>query len=197
MKIGVLALQGAFREHRQMLEQCGAEVLEVRKPEDIDQIDGLVIPGGESTTIGKLLNEWGLAEPIKKRVQEGMPIFGTCAGLIIVARTIIGHESQPRLALMDITARRNAYGRQVDSFEGDFTIPELGERPFKAVFIRAPYIEKCEPCVQVLAEHEGKAVLARQKNLLVASFHPELTQDDRIHRYFLTMVEEYKNRTEF
>lgn len=185
-------MQGAFREHRQMLEQCGAAVMEVRKPEDIGLIDGLIIPGGESTTIGKLLHEWGLAEPIKKRALEGMPIFGTCAGLIIVARNVIEHESQPRLELMDIAARRNAYGRQVDSFEQEFTIPELGERPFKAVFIRAPFIEKCASNVQVLAEHEGKAVLARQKNILVASFHPELTHDDRIHRYFLTMVEAYK-----
>jgi pyridoxal 5'-phosphate synthase pdxT subunit len=192
MKIGVLALQGAFREHRQMLERCGVDVIEVRKAEDVDQIDGLIIPGGESTTIGKLLVEWGLAEKIKNRAQEGMPVYGTCAGLIVVAKEIVGHERQPRLALMDIAAHRNAYGRQTDSFEHEFTIPELGDEPFKAVFIRAPYIEKYEPSVQVLAEHKGKAILARQKNVLVSSFHPELTCDDRIHRYFLTMVEEYK-----
>lgn len=192
MKVGVLALQGAFREHRRMLEQCGAEVIEVRKPEDVEQIDGLIIPGGESTTIGKLLTEWGLAERIKRRAQEGMPVFGTCAGLIVVAKDIIGHEGQTRLSLMDISARRNAYGRQVDSFEQEFTIPELGELPFKAVFIRAPYIEKYEPAVQILASHAGRAILARQKNILVASFHPELTSDDRIHRYFLSMVKESK-----
>ncbi|HBS60507.1 MAG TPA: pyridoxal 5'-phosphate synthase glutaminase subunit PdxT [Firmicutes bacterium] len=190
MKIGVLALQGAFREHRQMLEQCGADVIEVRKPEDVEQIDGLIIPGGESTTIGKLLVEWGLAERVKARAQQGMPIFGTCAGLIVVAKEIIGYAAQPRLGLIDIAAQRNAYGRQVDSFEHEFTIPELGDMPFKAVFIRAPYIDSYEPSVQVLAEHEGKVIFARQKNILVASFHPELTGDDRIHRYFLKMVQD-------
>jgi len=191
MNIGVLALQGAFREHRQMLEQCGVDVIEVRKPEDVEQIDGLIIPGGESTTIGKLLVEWGLAERIKARAQQGMPIFGTCAGLIVVAKEIVGYAEQPRLGLMDIAVQRNAYGRQVDSFEHEFTIPALGDRPFKAVFIRAPYIDSCESSVQVLAEHGGKAIFARQKNILVASFHPELTGDDRIHRYFLKMVQEY------
>jgi 5'-phosphate synthase pdxT subunit len=194
MKIGVLALQGAFREHRRMLERCDVEVIEVRKSEDIEQIDGLIIPGGESTTIGKLLVEWGLAERIKQRAQEGMPVFGTCAGLIVVARNIVDHENQPRLALIDIDARRNAYGRQVDSFEQELTIPELGEQPFKAVFIRAPFIERHQPDVQILAEHAGKAILARQKNILVASFHPELTCDDRLHRYFMAMVEEHKKR---
>jgi 5'-phosphate synthase pdxT subunit len=192
MKIGVLALQGAFREHRQMLERCGVDVIEVRKADDIDAIDGLVIPGGESTTIGKLLVEWGLADKIINRARKGMPVYGTCAGLIVVAKEIAGHEKQPRLGLMDIVARRNAYGRQVDSFEHVFTVPELGEEPFKAVFIRAPYIEECKPEVRILAEHNGKVVLARQKNILVSSFHPELTDDDRIHRYFLAMVEEYQ-----
>lgn len=191
MKIGVLALQGAFREHRQMLEQCGVDVIEVRKPEDIEQIDGLIIPGGESTTIGKLLVEWGLAERIKGRAQQGMPIFGTCAGLIVMAKEIVGYPEQPRLGLLDIAVRRNAYGRQVDSFEHEFFIPELGDVPFKAVFIRAPYIDSYQPSVQVLAEYGGKAIFARQKNILVASFHPELTGDDRIHRYFLKMVHEY------
>lgn len=194
LKIGVLALQGAFREHRQMLEHCGASVIEVRKAEDVAEIDGLIIPGGESTTIGKLLNEWGLSEPIKARAREGMPIFGTCAGLIVVAQDIVGHNNQPRLALIDITAQRNAYGRQVDSFEHDFTIQELGSSPFKAVFIRAPFIEQYGPAVRILAEHKGKAILARQKNILVCSFHPELTCDDRIHRYFLTMVQEYRQK---
>jgi len=191
MKVGVLALQGAFREHRKMLERCGAEVVEVRKPEEVDLIDGLIIPGGESTTIGKLLIEWGLAEKIIKRVQEGMPVYGSCAGLIVLAREITGFEQQARLALMDIVAHRNAYGRQVNSFEHEFKIVELGDKPFRAVFIRAPYIEKYGPTVQVLAELDGKAILAREKNVLVSSFHPELTCDDRIHRYFIQMVNEY------
>jgi 5'-phosphate synthase pdxT subunit len=191
MKVGVLALQGAFREHRKVLERCGAEVVEVRKPEEVDLIDGLIIPGGESTTIGKLLIEWGLADKIIKRAQAGMPVYGSCAGLIVIAKEIVGFEQQARLALMDIVAHRNAYGRQVDSFEHEFTITELGDQPFRAVFIRAPYIEKCGPTVQVLAEFAGKAILAREKNLLVSSFHPELTCDDRIHRYFLQMVNEY------
>lgn len=195
MKIGVLALQGAFREHRQALERCGVEVIEVRKPDDVDLIDGLIIPGGESTTIGKLLVEWGLADKIVKRAQDGMPIYGTCAGLIVIAKEIAEFEQQARLPLMDIVARRNAYGRQVDSFEHEFKITELGDEPFRAVFIRAPYIEKCGPSVQVLAEHEGKAVLARQNNLLASSFHPELTCDDRIHRYFLQMVKEARQKS--
>lgn len=192
MKIGVLALQGAFREHRKMLEHCGAEVVEVRNLEDLEEVDGLVIPGGESTTIGKLLNEWGLAEQVKQRMRDGMPVFGTCAGLIVLAKDIIGYEKQSRLAMMDIAVRRNAYGRQVDSFEEDLDIPVLGDKPFKAVFIRAPFIEKYEPHVDILATHGGMAILARQKNLLVASFHPELTGDDRLHRYFLAMVNEYR-----
>lgn len=187
MKIGVLALQGAFREHRLMVERCGVEAVEVRKPDDLAAVDGLIIPGGESTTIGKLLNDWKLMEPIKARAAAGMAIFGTCAGLILLAKDIAGSD-QPRLGLMDITAARNAFGRQRESFEAALTVPELGSEPIIAVFIRAPLIEKADPAVQILATVGGKPVLARQGNLLVASFHPELTDDDRIHRYFIDMA---------
>lgn len=191
MKIGVLALQGAFREHRKMLETCGAEVVEVRKPEDLMDIDGLVIPGGESTTMGKLLVEWGLMEPLQARAAAGMPIYGTCAGMIVLSKEIIGSE-QPRLGLLDAAVQRNAFGRQRESFEEDLDVPEFGAGPLRAVFIRAPYLERVGSAVQVLATVKDKVVIARQGNLLVTAFHPELTGDCRIHQYFLRMVEEYK-----
>lgn len=187
MKIGVLALQGAFREHRKMIEQCGVEAREIRTPGDLDSVDGLIIPGGESTAIGKLMTEWGLADKIIARNKAGMHIYGTCAGLILLARDIVG-STQPRLGLMDITVYRNAYGRQRESFEADLDIRGIGPG-FKAVFIRAPYIEKAGPGVEILAKHDGKIVMARQGNILVSAFHPELTDDNRIHRYFLDMVQ--------
>ena len=189
MKIGVLALQGAFREHRLMVERCGVQAVEVRKPEQLADIDGLIIPGGESTTIGKLLNDWGLLEVIKTRAAAGMAIFGTCAGLILLAKDIVGSD-QPRLGLMDIVAARNAFGRQRESFEADLQVAELGDEPVRAVFIRAPQIESAGAGVQVLASVNDKAVIARQGKLLVAAFHPELTTDDRLHRYFISMTEE-------
>lgn len=187
MKVGVLALQGAFREHRLTLERCGAEAVEVRKPEDIADIDGLVIPGGESTTIGKLLVEWGLMEPIKERAAAGMPIYGTCAGMILLAKDIIGSD-QPRLALMDISVRRNAFGRQRESFEADLYVSDFGAEPVRAVFIRAPYIERVGPGVRVLAAVGDHIVIARQGQFLATAFHPELTRDDRIHQYFIAMI---------
>ena len=189
MKIGVLALQGAFREHRLMVERCGVQAVEVRKPEQLADIDGLIIPGGESTTIGKLLNDWGLLDAIKTRAATGMAIFGTCAGLILLAKDIVGSD-QPRLGLMDIVAARNAFGRQRESFEADLQVAELGDEPVRAVFIRAPQIESAGAGVQVLASVNDKAVIARQGKLLVAAFHPELTTDDRLHRYFIRMIEE-------
>lgn len=189
MKIGVLALQGAFREHRLMLEKCGARTVEVRRPGELADLDGLVIPGGESTTIGKLMTEWNLMSPVKERAVAGMAIFGTCAGMILLAKEIQGSE-QPRLGLMNTVVRRNAYGRQRESFEADLAVAEFGDPPLKAVFIRAPYIEKAGPEVRVLAAVDDKIVIARQGKLLAAAFHPELTGDDRVHRYFLRMADE-------
>lgn len=192
MKIGVLALQGAFREHRLMIESCGTEAVEIRKPANLDQVQGLIIPGGESTTIGKLMCDFGLDQAILRRAEAGMPIFGTCAGLIVLAKTVRG-SSQFSLGLMDIEVERNAFGRQVDSFEFDLPVPVLGYKPFRAVFIRAPWIEKAAPNVGILAQYNEKIVFVRQGNFLASSFHPELTGDNRIHRYFLNMVKEAVN----
>lgn len=184
MKVGVLALQGAFREHQKMLADCGVESAQVRKPEQLEGLSALIIPGGESTTMGKLLNDFHLFEPIIKLGQSGLPILGTCAGLILLAKEIAGSE-QPRLGLMDMHVERNAFGRQVDSFEADLDIPVVGPQPFRAVFIRAPYIISVGSGVEVLAKFGEKIVLARQGRFLAAAFHPELTEDKRIHLYFL------------
>jgi 5'-phosphate synthase pdxT subunit len=183
MKVGVLALQGAFREHEKILAACEVEAAQIRKPQQLDKISALIIPGGESTTIGKLLNEFQLFEPIIKMGREGLPIFGTCAGLILMAREIAG-SAQPRLGLMDICVERNAFGRQVDSFEASLDIPAIGE-PFHAVFIRAPYIVEVGSGVEALAVFREKIILDRQGRFLTAAFHPELTGDLRIHKYFL------------
>lgn len=188
-KIGVLALQGAFREHRKVLESLECEVIEVRRPSDLDGIDGLIIPGGESTTMGKLLEVEELGEEIKKLAKNNMPIFGTCAGMIVLSKNIEG-SNQYRLGLMDVTVQRNAFGRQIASFETDLEIPALGQDPVKAVFIRAPYIKNVAPNVGILAEYEGKIVFARQGNLIASAFHPELTEDRRVHQYFLSIVDE-------
>jgi len=187
MNIGVLALQGAFREHRLTLTRCGCESTEIRHREQLAGVDGLIIPGGESTTIGKLMQEFDLMQEIASRGAQGMPIFGTCAGMIMLAKDISG-SVQPRLGLMDISVARNGFGRQVDSFEVDLTVPALGTELLRAVFIRAPYVLAVKPHVTVLAEHEGRIVLVRQENFLACAFHPELTPDLRIHMYFLDMV---------
>jgi len=187
MKVGVLALQGAFREHKKMLERCGCEVLEVRRPHHLEEVMGIVVPGGESTTIGKLLSDWGLMKPLRQKGLEGMPIFGTCAGMIVLAKEIVG-SNQARLELMDIRVKRNAYGRQVDSFEMPLSIKCLDHVPFPGVFIRAPYIEQVGPSVEVLASQDNKIVMVRQGNLLASSFHPELTKDERVHRYFISLI---------
>jgi 5'-phosphate synthase pdxT subunit len=189
MKIGVLALQGAFREHCWMLERCGAETVEVRKAEQLDDIVGLVIPGGESTTMGKLLVEWGLMDKIKTRAAQGMAIYGTCAGMIVLSKDIIDSD-QPRLGLMNTVVQRNAFGRQQESFEADLFVPEFGAAPVQAVFIRAPYIVSVGADVQVLASVADKIVIARQGKLLATAFHPELTDDDRIHKYFMKLISE-------
>jgi 5'-phosphate synthase pdxT subunit len=186
MKVGVLAVQGAFIEHEKALTRIGAKAVEVRLPQHLEDLDGLIIPGGESTTIGKVAKRWGLIEPLEAFARSGRSLWGTCAGMIIMAREVLdGKPDQPLLGLMDITVRRNAFGRQVDSFEVDLEIPVLGE-PFPAIFIRAPLIERVGREVDVLARLEnGTVVAARQGKLLVTAFHPELTQDDRFHRYFL------------
>jgi len=186
-KVGVLALQGDVIEHVKMLRSLGVEAVEVRTPEDLAKVDALIIPGGESTTIGKLAVEYGLDRAIPARVREGMPVYGTCAGMIALSKEARGGEP-PLLRLMDITVRRNAYGRQVDSFETDVVIPALGPEPLHAVFIRAPVIERVGPGVDVLASLDGRPILVRQGNMLVSAFHPELTADGRVHRYFVEML---------
>jgi 5'-phosphate synthase pdxT subunit len=185
--VGVLALQGDFREHRVMLERLGARTLEVRRPEDLAGLDGLVIPGGESTTMHKLMAAYGLAGPIKAFAAEGGVIYGTCAGLITAARETV-EGTPPTLGLMDIVARRNAFGRQVRSFEADLEVRGLGPDPVHAVFIRAPWIESAGPRVDVLATCRDRIVAAREGGVLVTAFHPELTDDTRLHELFLTMI---------
>ncbi|MHB1127303.1 MAG: pyridoxal 5'-phosphate synthase glutaminase subunit PdxT [Bacillota bacterium] len=192
MTVGVVALQGAFIEHRRMLDRCQVESAEVRRPDQLAGLDGLIIPGGESTTIGKLMVEFKLLEPIKELAAAGVPVFGTCAGLVLLAKDIVDSQ-QPRVGMMDIVVQRNAYGRQVDSFEADLQIDALGKAPFRGVFIRAPYITRVKPNVGILAIHDGKIIFARQGNLLACAFHPELTGDARIHRYFSEMIKENIN----
>ncbi|WP_418791258.1 pyridoxal 5'-phosphate synthase glutaminase subunit PdxT [Phosphitispora sp. TUW77] len=192
MRVGVLALQGAFIEHEKILKNLGCETIQVRKKEHLKNIDGLIIPGGESTTIAKLMNEFNLTDPIKHLAEQGMPIFGTCAGLIVIAKEIV-NSNQPRLGLMNISVRRNAYGRQVDSFETDLQIKGLGQEPFRAVFIRAPYIESVDEGVEVLATVDEKIVFAREKNFMVTAFHPELTDDNRVHKSFVDLCNKFHN----
>ena len=187
-KVGVLALQGDFAEHAKSLETVGAEPAQVRLPHDMANIDALIIPGGESTTIARLIEVFGLAKEIKGRVEDGMPTWGTCAGMIVLARSLIEDRPQP-LGLMDIRVQRNAYGRQVDSFEADIPVPALGDGPFQAVFIRAPSIEEIGPEVRPLALLNGRQVVAAQEGrVMVTAFHPELTTDTRFHAYFLSLA---------
>lgn len=186
MKIGVLALQGDFAEHIIMLKRLGAETVEVRLPSHLDGLNGLIIPGGESTTIGKLAVDFGLLEPLREFGNK-RAIWGTCAGAIFLSKD--ARRSQPLLGLMDITVQRNAFGRQVDSFEADLSIPELGEQPYHAVFIRAPIIESVSGTARLLAAlPDGRIVAAQQGNLLATSFHPELTDDTRFHEFFLSLA---------
>ncbi len=187
--IGVLALQGDVAEHIAALERAGARAVSVKSLSDLNGVEALVIPGGESTTVMKLLERAHLARPIVERVQRGMPLWGTCMGMIAAAREIADLE-QPTLNLIDITVRRNAFGRQNDSTEIELPIPVLGGAPFHAIFIRAPWIERCGPGVELLAQRDGRGVMVRERNVLATSFHPELGTDPRIHRYFLGMVHE-------
>jgi pyridoxal 5'-phosphate synthase pdxT subunit len=190
MKIGVLALQGAFREHIETLRKLGVNAVEVRLPEQLEGLDGLIIPGGESTAIGKLAVKYGLSEAIRRFAEQGHPVYGTCAGMILVSRDVQrAGTDQPLLGLMDVKVERNAFGRQIDSFETDLPIPALGDRPFPAIFIRAPKIESVGNEVEVLASlPDGTPVAARQGNMLVTAFHPELSSDLRFHKYFVDMV---------
>ena len=188
MRIGVLAAQGAFAEHIKVLNQLEVDTAPVRLPRELTGMDGLIIPGGESTTISRLIAEYGLEEEIRKMVVAGKPVFGTCAGMIILSRNISGNTAHT-LGLMDIDVRRNAFGRQRESFETMLPVPALGVEPFPAIFIRAPLIESCNEGVEVLARlPDNTVVAARQDKMLVTAFHPELTADRRFHRYFLDMV---------
>lgn len=185
MTIAVLALQGAFAEHGQMLQRLDAEHFEIRQKKDLDRhFDALILPGGESTVMGKLLRESELFEPIRERIMEGLPVFGTCAGLILLAKEVEGE--QPHLASMDIRARRNAYGRQLGSFYTENEFRGIGTVPM--TFIRAPYISEASKDARILAEVDGRIVAAQQGNQLVTAFHPELTEDTRVHEYFLNMI---------
>ena len=188
MKIGVLALQGAFREHLDTLDAIGVEGVRVREPKDLDGVSGLILPGGESTTMRQLIDRWGLQGPILDLAERGAPLFGTCAGMIVLSRDIEGGEA-PVLPLLDVTVERNAFGRQLDSFETTLDIPVIGAEPFPAVFIRAPLVDEVGPEVDVLARLEdGRIVAVQQGTMLATAFHPELTGDSRLHRHFLRML---------
>jgi 5'-phosphate synthase pdxT subunit len=193
MKIGVLALQGAFREHMETLHAIGVEGVRVREPAELEGISGLILPGGESTTMRHLVERWGLRDPILDLAQRGAPIFGTCAGMIVLARDIAGGEP-PILPLLDVTVERNAFGRQLDSFEADVAVPVLGDRPVHAVFIRAPVVERTGPDVDVLAHlDDGRVVAVRERNVIATAFHPELAGETRFHRLVAAMASEHED----
>ena len=186
MKIGVLAMQGAYREHLKILKSLGIEAIDVRYEEDIDNIDGLIIPGGESTTMGKLIKTLGLYDKLKSRIENNMPVWGTCAGMILLAKNIV-NEDYNHLSVMNISVIRNAYGRQLGSFETKAPVKGIGE-DIDMVFIRAPYIESVGENVEILSTVDGNIVAAQEGNILVTSFHPELTEDLRLHKYFINIV---------
>ncbi|HVF19650.1 MAG TPA: pyridoxal 5'-phosphate synthase glutaminase subunit PdxT [Mycobacteriales bacterium] len=185
----MLALQGDVREHARALRDSGVEVSEVRRPAELAEVDGLVLPGGESTTMGKLAVAFGLLEPLRAAVAAGLPVFGSCAGMILLAREVLdGLPGQPTLGGLDVAVRRNAFGRQVDSFEADVDFKGIVGGPVSGVFIRAPWVERTGPDVEVLGEHAGRIVAVRQGDVLATSFHPELTGDRRVHGLFCDMV---------
>lgn len=190
MRLGILALQGDFREHKNFLEDLGANTRLVRRRGDLEELDGLVIPGGESTTISNLMRKWDLFESIKQEVRNGLPVFGTCAGLILLADNLTGKP--PTLGLMDITVERNAYGRQIESFESELEVTnawDFTENSLRGVFIRAPQVTRIGEEVEVLARHEDEPVLLREGQILGSTFHPELTENKGVHEYFLSMVD--------
>ena len=190
-QIGVLALQGDVREHVAMLERAGARAVPVRRPRELADLDGIILPGGESTTMRRLIDRWDLRQPLLDFAATGAPLFGTCAGMIVLSREIAGGE-EPILPLLDVTVQRNAFGRQLDSFEAELTVPVLGDRPVHAVFIRAPVIERTGPGVDVLARLEdGRVVAVRERNVIATSFHPELAGETRFHRLVATMAAEH------
>jgi pyridoxal 5'-phosphate synthase pdxT subunit len=190
MKIGVLALQGAFREHLQTLASIGVEGVPVRLPDDLHGVAGLILPGGESTTMRRLIDRWGLSQPILDLAERGAPLFGTCAGMIVLAREIVGEE--PILPLLDVVVERNAFGRQLDSFEGELQVPVLGDQPVHGVFIRAPIVDKVGPGVDVLGRlDDGRIVAVRERNIVATAFHPELAGETRFHRLVATMASEH------
>jgi pyridoxal 5'-phosphate synthase pdxT subunit len=187
--VGVLALQGDVREHARMLASTGVEPVLVRRPAELAEVDALVLPGGESTTIGRLADLYGLLEPLRERVRAGLPVLGTCAGLVLLADEVLdGRPDQLTLGGLDVTVRRNAFGRQVDSFEADLDLADVDGGPVRAVFIRAPWVERWGPGVEVLASMDGHPVAVRQGSLLATSFHPELTGDTRVHELFRRLV---------
>jgi pyridoxal 5'-phosphate synthase pdxT subunit len=191
MKIGVLAVQGAFREHLDVLGSIGVHGVPVRLPPDVDGLSGLILPGGESTTMRHLIRRWDLAAPILRLAHSGAPLFGTCAGMIVLSTEIVGGE-EPVLPLLDVTVERNAFGRQLDSFESELSVPVLGDRPVHAVFIRAPVIDSVGPDVDVLARlDDGRIVAVRERNVIATAFHPELAGETRFHRLVATMAAEH------
>lgn len=191
-KIGVLALQGAVREHIQSLEACGVEAVAIKHKEELEAIDGLILPGGESTTMRRLIDKYDFMNALKEFASSGKPMYGTCAGLILLAKKIVGY-SEPHLGVMDVTVERNSFGRQVDSFEADLAIKDVAD-DFTAVFIRAPHIVDAGENVEILAKHNGRIVAAREGQYLGCSFHPELTDDHRLTAYFVEMVKEAKQK---
>ena len=188
MKIGVLAMQGAYDEHISMLKKLDVDVVEIRNKEDLKNIDGLIIPGGESTTMGKLIRSLDIYDDLKEKIESGLPVWGTCAGMILLARSIYEDDTK-HLATMDIEVKRNAYGRQLGSFDTKSFVKGIGE-DVEMVFIRAPYIESVGNNVEVLSIVDGNIVAAKENNMLVTSFHPELTDDNRVHKYFIDMVKD-------
>jgi len=194
LKIGVLGIQGAIQEHLSILRKTGVEPSWVKNRKELDSVEALVMPGGESTTMIKLLKRFEMWEILRNRIEDGMPVLATCAGMILLSRKIENVLNQDSLGVLDISVKRNGYGRQINSFEVDLQIDEIGPEPFRAVFIRAPKIESISGEVRVLTSYDGSPVLVRQGNVLAASFHPELTGDLRIHRYFLKMAEAAEKR---
>lgn len=192
VKIGVLGLQGAVREHVRSVEESGAEAVVIKRVEQLEEIDGLILPGGESTTMRKLIDKYQFMDQLKEFANQGKPVYGTCAGLILLAKRVVGYD-EPHIGAMDVTVERNSFGRQRESFEADLDITGVAE-DFPAVFIRAPHIVEAGEYVEVISKHEGRIVAAREGNILGCSFHPELTDDNRLTAYFVSMVKEAKGK---